>query len=78
MANTADQYRRLAQECERIAHTHPPGSSSRRSLVEMARVWERLAQEAAAPRTSPRPTEAQRPAFQQQQQQVQPEKKGEE
>jgi hypothetical protein len=77
MANTADQYRRLAQECERIAHTHPPGSSSRTSLVEMARMWERLAQEAAAPMTSPRPTEAQRPAVQQQQQ-VQPEKKGEE
>jgi hypothetical protein len=75
MANTADHYRRLAQECERIAHTHPPGTSSRTSLLEMARMWERLAQEAAAPMTSPRPTEAQQPVVQQQQQ-VQPKDKG--
>jgi len=40
-------------------------------------MWEHLAQEAAAPMTSPRPTEAQQPAVQQQQQ-VQPEEKGEE
>jgi hypothetical protein len=40
-------------------------------------MWERLAHEAAAPMTSPRPTEAQQPAVQQQQQ-VQPEEKGEE
>src|SRR5215831_7944750 len=72
MANTADHYRRLAQECERIAHTHPPGTSSRTSLLEMARMWARLAQEAAAPMTPPRPAEAQQPAVQQQQQ-VQPE-----
>ena len=75
MANTADHYRRLAQECERIAHTHPPGTSSRTSLLEMARMWERLAHEAAAPMTSPRPTEAQQPAVQQQQQ-IQPKNDG--
>jgi hypothetical protein len=40
-------------------------------------MWERLAQETAATMTSPRPTEAQQPAVQQQQQ-VQPEGKGEE
>jgi hypothetical protein len=40
-------------------------------------MWERLAHEAAAPMTSPRPTEAQQPAIQQQQQ-AQPEEKGEE
>src|SRR5262245_43200106 len=60
MANAANHYRRLAQECERIAHTHPPGSRSRTSLLEMARMWERLSQEATVPGTMPRPTEAQR------------------
>src|SRR5215831_4235625 len=46
-----------------------------RAAGQMARMWERLAQEAAAPMTSPRPTEAQQPVVQQQQQ-VQPKDKG--
>jgi hypothetical protein len=40
-------------------------------------MWERLAQEDAGAMSSPRPTEAQQPTVQQQQQ-VQPEEKGEE
>ena len=69
MASRADQYRRLAQECQRIAEAHPPFSSSRISLLDMARVWERLAQE----ETDTIPPvlgsiEPERPAMQQQQQ----------
>jgi hypothetical protein len=64
MASRTDHYRHLAQECYRIANTLPAGSSSRTSLLEMARVWERLAHEVA-------PT-------MQQQQQVQPERNDEE
>jgi hypothetical protein len=69
MANRADQYRRLAQECQRIAEAHPPFSSSRMSLLEMAQVWERLAQE-ETDRIPPvlGSIESERPAMQQQQQ----------
>jgi hypothetical protein len=69
MASRADQYRRLAQECQRIAEAHPPFSSSRISLLEMAQVWERLAQEEI--NTIPPvlgSIEPERPAMQQQQQ----------
>lgn len=69
MASRADQYRRLAQECQRIAEAHPPFSSSRISLLEMAQVWERLAQEEID--TIPPmlgSIEPERPAMQQQQQ----------
>jgi hypothetical protein len=45
VANRAEQYRHLAQECQRIAKSLPTGSSSRKSLLEMAEVWERLAKE---------------------------------
>jgi hypothetical protein len=69
MASRADQYRRLAQECQRIAEGHPPFSSSRISLLEMAQVWERLAQE-EIDRIPPvlGSIEPERPAMQQQQQ----------
>jgi hypothetical protein len=72
MASRADQYRRLAQECQRIAEAHPPFSSSRTSLLEMAQVWERLATE-ETDRIPPvlGSIESERPAMQQQQQ-VQP------
>ena len=69
MASRADQYRRLAQECQRIAEAHPPSSSSRISHLEMAQVWERLAQEEID--TIPPvlgSIEPERPAMQQQQQ----------
>ena len=45
MAIRAEQYRHLAQECQRIAKTLPPGSRSQTSLLEMSEVWERLAKE---------------------------------
>src|SRR5262249_52141416 len=53
VANTAERYRRLAQECRRIADAQPPGSSSRGYLFEMARLWERLTHEVAASRIPP-------------------------
>jgi hypothetical protein len=71
MASRADQYRRLAQECQRIAEAHPPFSSSRTSLLEMAHVWERLALEETGTPPLLGPIEPERPAMQQQQQ-VQP------
>jgi hypothetical protein len=40
----ANQYRDLAQDCKRIANSLPAGSAGRISL-EMARIWERLADE---------------------------------
>ena len=69
MAGRANQYRRLAQECQRIAEAHPPFSSSRISLLDMAQVWERLAQE-ETDRIPPvlGSIEPERPAMQQQQQ----------
>jgi hypothetical protein len=71
MASRADQYRRLARECQRIAEAHPAFSSSRTSLLEMAQVWERLAQEETETSPLRGPIERERPAMQQQQQ-VQP------
>jgi hypothetical protein len=55
------EYRRLARECLEIAHTLPIGER-RTTLLQMAQVWQRLAeeQETAA-----------------QQQQIQPKKKDE-
>jgi hypothetical protein len=45
MARRAEQYRHLAQECRNAAEIFPPGSSSQIALLEMAEVWERLANE---------------------------------
>jgi hypothetical protein len=45
MTKRADQYRDLAQDCYRMANSLPAGSDSRASLLEMAKVWERLADE---------------------------------
>jgi hypothetical protein len=40
-----NQYRDLAQDCQRIANSLPAGSETRTSLLEMAQIWERLADE---------------------------------
>ena len=45
MTKRANQYRDLAQDCQRIANSLPPGSQSRTDLLEMAQIWERLADE---------------------------------
>ena len=45
MTRRANQYRDLAQDCQRIANTLPAGSHGRTDLLEMARIWERLADE---------------------------------
>jgi hypothetical protein len=45
MTKRSNQYRDLAQDCRRIANSLPTGSDGRASLLEMARIWERLADE---------------------------------
>jgi hypothetical protein len=45
MTKRANQYRDLAQDCQRIANSLPAGSDGRTSLLEMPRTWERLADE---------------------------------
>jgi hypothetical protein len=45
MAKRANQYRDLAQDCQRIANGLPPGSDARTDLLEMAKIWDRLADE---------------------------------
>jgi hypothetical protein len=70
------RYRRLAGECWEIAHTFAAGER-RTVLLQMAQVWQRLADEQrhvpelAEVRTPPPVTEQIRPVVQQQQQ-VQP------
>jgi hypothetical protein len=44
MASRADQYRQLERECLRLAHEVPTGPP-RDNLMDMAREWERLADE---------------------------------
>ena len=65
------RYRRLARECLEIAHTFPAGER-RTVLLQMAQVWQRLADE-YADNTAPllRRLEGEQPVMQQQQQ-VQP------
>jgi len=69
--SASTRYRRLARECLEIAHTFPAGER-RTVLLQMAQVWQRLADE-YADNTAPllRPLEGERPVMQQQQQ-VQP------
>jgi hypothetical protein len=64
-------YERRPLPSQRIAEAHPPFSSSRTSLLEMAQVWERLALEKTETPPLLGPIEPERPAMQQQQQ-VQP------
>jgi len=44
MAERKNEYRRLARECFSLAQT-TSGEESRLTLIEMARVWTRLADE---------------------------------
>ena len=69
--SASTRYRRLARECLEVAHTFPAGER-RTVLLQMAQVWQRLADEYAhtsAPLL--RPVESEQPAMQQQQQ-IQP------
>ena len=77
--STSARYRRLARECWEIAHTFSAGER-RTVLLQMAQVWQRLAQEQAGNATlnpaegvwvPPTGTEGARPVAQQQQQ-IQP------
>ena len=68
MEGRADQYRRLAREClelTTLASSSVSTEPARSMLIEMARVWARLADE----------LEAAQPVVQQQQQ-IQPKKDG--
>ena len=60
------RYRRLAKECLEVAYTFPDGVR-RTVLLQMAQVWQRLADE-RADSTELQPMQAERPAMQQQQQ----------
>ena len=67
----AQRYLRLAKECIDAASTFPDGEQ-RDALLQMAQVWQRLADTHSNSTTSLRPlTEREQPAMQQQQQ-VQP------
>jgi len=73
--NRAEEYRRLARECLRLVQTVRREGSGR-LLIEMARVWIRLATEHETP-LDPRIADSSRPVVQQQQQQPQPKKRRE-
>ncbi len=62
----SERYRRLARECLEMARTTAT-SDTRPTLIEMAQVWLRLAEEQDAP-TPSRMVEQARPVVQQQQQ----------
>jgi hypothetical protein len=64
--NRAEEYRRLARECLRLVSTVTREDSGR-LLIEMARVWIRLASEQETP-LNPRIADTSRPVVQQQQQ----------
>jgi hypothetical protein len=69
-----EHYRRLAQACLEMAATIPEGEG-REDLIEMARVWTRLAE--TYPEDNSKPSGASsetQPVMQQQQQEVRPEK----
>ena len=44
MASRADEYRRLARECVKLANMVPAGTP-RDTAIDMAREWDRLADE---------------------------------
>jgi hypothetical protein len=44
VTDRADQYWQLAQDCFKLADTVPPGEA-RKTLLDMAREWQRLADE---------------------------------
>jgi hypothetical protein len=67
----AQRYRRLAEECLEIAYTFPDGER-RTVLVQMAQVWQRLADERASSAAMPLFSRAEGQAAPvQQQQQIQ-------
>ncbi len=67
----AQRYRRLAEECLEVAYTFPDGER-RTVLVQMAQVWQRLAEERAGSATMPLFSQAEGQAAPvQQQQQIQ-------
>ena len=68
-SNRAEEYRRLARECLEIAHTLPAGER-RATLLQMAQVWQRRAEEQDEAPALPGAEEPS--AVVQQQQQVQP------
>jgi len=69
--SASTRYCRLARECLEIAQTFPAGER-RTVLLQMAQVWQRLAEEYADSSTPLfRPVESEQPAMQQQQQ-IQP------
>jgi len=69
--SASTRYRRLARACLEVAHTFP-GGERRTVLLQMAQVWQRLADE-YADTSAPllRPIESEQPTMQQQQQ-IQP------
>ena len=69
---SAERYSRLARECLETANTFPSGEP-REALIQMAQVWQRLADQydEATPSLHPSGMAAEQPAMQQQQQ-VQP------
>ena len=68
--SAGEQYRRLAQACLDMAATIPEGGG-RDDLIEMARVWLRLAE--TYPEDNSIPSGAPQPVMQQQQQEARPE-----
>lgn len=68
----AERYQRLAIECQNGANNFPPGDQ-RDVLLQMAQVWQRLADQSqdATPRLFPVGEAAEQPPMQQQQQ-IQP------
>ena len=75
MDNRAEEYRRLARECLQLVST-VTGEDCGRLLIEMARVWMRLATERETP-LDPPIADSSRPVVQQQQQQPQLKKRRE-
>ena len=75
MNDRAEEYRRLARECLRLVATVTT-EEARSSMIEMARVWARLAEEQET-RLISRMADTPQPAIQQQQQ-LKPKKDGKE
>ena len=73
----AERYRRLAEACLAVARTMPEGEG-RTTLLEMATLWHRLADDYADSTVSLRPSLVTEQPTMQQQQQLQPDddKKG--
>ena len=77
MRESSARYRQMAQECLEVAATFPAGDQ-RDALLQMAQVWQRLADqyEASTPPFSLSAAAAEQPVMQQQQQ-IQPKNENE-